>query len=148
MTIKEVYKENTVVHCKTEDEAERILRLADAEGWKWITKESYIYNNPWRYSKSDTCYNLLEGTYCNITYFTDHGYDIISSVEIEGDVHISPPNSPYDKLRHDIAIIAMKSLLSADDGVRFSEIIKGEYAENLVKSSFVIADEFLKQENK
>lgn len=47
------------------------------------------------------------------------------------------------------ACSAMNGLLAADDGILFSDIIDNEdYPHQLVKASFKIADELLKQEAK
>ncbi len=80
--IKEVIKVNTVIHCETEEEAERILGIAHELGRKWCRGESYENNTEWSDHKSKTCYRLIDGTYSNYNYFKNGIYDIIPSTQI------------------------------------------------------------------
>ena len=66
--IKEARKVNTVIHCETEEEAERILGIAHELGYKWCTGENYENNTEWSDHKSKTCYQLIDGTYSNYDY--------------------------------------------------------------------------------
>src|SRR5690554_3396558 len=80
--IKEAIKENTVIHCETEEEAERILDMAHELGYKWWTGENYENNTEWDIYKSKMCYDLLEGSYSDCYYFKNKNYSIIPSTQI------------------------------------------------------------------
>ena len=80
--IKDAIKVNTVIHCETEEEAERILGMAHELGRKWCTGESYENNTEWSDHKSKTCYQLIDGTYSNYDYFKGGIYNIIPSTQI------------------------------------------------------------------
>ena len=86
MKITDAYKPDTVIHCETKEEAKRILRLADAQGWKWSSGKSYIDINHWDVYEEDTCYNLFSGRYSYKIGFREDGYHIIPSTEIEDDI--------------------------------------------------------------
>ena len=77
-------KENQVVHCRTEEEAERICKLMHEAGMKWRSGESYINITHYNECKSGMCYNVKNGTYCDEEYFVSHGYEIIPSERITG----------------------------------------------------------------
>lgn len=55
--------DNTVVHCTTEELANKVLAIADRLGYKWCNDKigSFLDNNYWNNFKEDTCYNLVEG---------------------------------------------------------------------------------------
>ena len=67
--IKDAIKENTVIHCGTEEEAERILGMAHELGYKWVTKDGYKNNTLWRDYKEETCYNIFDGTYGYVKFY-------------------------------------------------------------------------------
>lgn len=80
--ITEVIKKHIVIHCRTEEEANRILGMAHELGYKWCTGEPYKGNTMWESERSKTCYHLLDGTYCSYKYFKNGNYNIIPSTQI------------------------------------------------------------------
>ena len=80
--IKEAIKENTVIHCKTKQEAERILGMAHELGYKWYIGENYENNTEWNCYKSTTCYYLFDGSFTDYNYFKIRNYNIIPSTQI------------------------------------------------------------------
>ena len=80
--IKDAIKENTVIHCATEKEAERILDMAHELGYKWWIGKSYKNNTEWGIYKSKMCYDLFEGSYSHYDYFKNKNYTIIPSTQI------------------------------------------------------------------
>ena len=80
--IKEAIKANTVIHCETEQEAERILKMAHELGYKWCTREGYKNNTEWNVYEDKMCYDLLEGAYSAYDYFKNKNYTIIPSTQI------------------------------------------------------------------
>lgn len=77
-------KENQIVHCRTEEEAERICKLMHEAGMKWKSGESYINITHYNKCQSGIYYNVKNGTYCDEEYFVSHGYEIIPSERITG----------------------------------------------------------------
>ena len=82
ITIQEAIKENTVVHCETEEEANRVLGMAHTLGYKWHTGENYEPNPEWNIYKSTMCYYLFDGSYSEYDYFKNRNYTIIPSIQI------------------------------------------------------------------
>ena len=83
MNIKEAIKEKTVIHCETEEEANRILKMAHELGYKWSTGCSFTdEQNNWEVHEEATCYYVINGFYGNIKYFKDENYTIINSTDI------------------------------------------------------------------
>ena len=80
--IKDAIKENTVIHCETEEEAERILGMAHELGYKWHTGENYENDTEWNIYKSTMCYYLFDGSYGDYDYFKNGKYNIIHSTQI------------------------------------------------------------------
>ena len=80
--IKKAIKENTVIHCETEEEAKRILGMASEFGYKWVDSESYVGDTRWDVEKSKTYYYLFKGTYGNYDYIKERNYTIVPSTQI------------------------------------------------------------------
>ena len=80
--IKDAIKENTVIHCETEEEAERILGMAHELGYKWWTGQNYENDTEWNIYKSTMCYYLFDGSYGDYDYFKNGKYNIIHSTQI------------------------------------------------------------------
>ncbi len=80
--IKEVIKENTVIHCETEEEANRVLGMAHTLGYKWWYGKGYEDNTEWYIYKSKMCYDLFEGSYSHYDYFNSKNHTIIPSTQI------------------------------------------------------------------
>lgn len=80
--IKEAIKENTVVHCETEQEAKRILGMAHELGYKWLYGASFKDYNNWGENGNYTCYYLFKGMYGNLRHHINKDYTIIPSTQI------------------------------------------------------------------
>ena len=80
--IKEAIKKYTVIHCETEEEANRILGMAHKLGYKWADSESYVGDTRWDVEKSKTYYYLFKGTYGNYDYIKERNYTVIPSTQI------------------------------------------------------------------
>ena len=78
--IKEAIKENTVIHCETEEEAERILGMAHELGYKWLYGSSFKDYNNWE--GDYTCYYLFKGMYGSLRYHINEGHTIIPSTQV------------------------------------------------------------------
>lgn len=71
--------ENTVVHCPTEELANKVLKIAHDNGHKWVTGHSYITGNNWDSYKEVTCYTITKGSFADMGYFLDKSYAVISA---------------------------------------------------------------------
>ncbi len=83
MNIQDIMSKNIAVSCKTEEDADSFLEMADLNGYRWITGRGLIGDSKWDDYEEETCYCLQANglTYCDIDYFTGHGYDIIDCSE-------------------------------------------------------------------
>lgn len=83
MTLKEFwdYPEKVVIHCKSKEQAIKLLDAFDKLGKKWWCGHSYKEKS--NYIK-DVCYTN-KGTYCDYDYFQedDKGVLILEFEEIE-----------------------------------------------------------------
>ena len=77
--------DNLVVHCNTEDQANKLLEIANAYGLKWCNGDSYIGNNNFEKHGSGTCYYLSDGTYSSLEYFKMLYCSIIEFDDVEFD---------------------------------------------------------------
>lgn len=71
--------ENTVVHCPTEELANKVLKVAHDNGYKWCSGYSYILKNSWEHYKENTCYNIVEGMSCYKEYYLRNHFSVISA---------------------------------------------------------------------
>ncbi len=86
INIQDVIKENTVVHCATEEEANRILKMAHDLGYKWCSGQSYDGKSNWKEFELAACYDLYKGYFYDYSYYKEMGYTIIESTEIMDNV--------------------------------------------------------------
>lgn len=78
---KKYVGEKLVVWCKTEELANKFLRLANKFGYEWRDGEKYIDNNQWDSCEWSTCYNLYTGMFCNKGYYETDDFTIIEFKE-------------------------------------------------------------------
>lgn len=74
-------KHKEVVHCPTEEQATKFCKLLHDAGKEWSSGDSYLKKIYYNYYGSDTCYNVNEGSYCNIRYYGSEKYNVISCEE-------------------------------------------------------------------
>lgn len=125
--IKEVIKENTAIHCATEQEAVRILGIAHKLGYKWHTGENYKDNTEWNCYKSKMCYDLLDGSYSHYDYFKSINYTIIPSTQID-----NFEEKKSDKKRYEV----IKTTFSD-----FKQLSLGDNKTNKIVAHFIQQDE-------
>jgi hypothetical protein len=117
MRIQEAIKKKTVVHCATESEANRILKLAHDSGCKWFSGKPSVEFNYWNPHKESTCYQLsTEINYDSYDFFKELGCDIIESTEIESE----SPEKSEDVDKENI-IVKQETILQEAD-----RIVNGE----------------------
>jgi len=68
---------NTVVHCDTKVKANELLKLAREYGYRWCNGIDYLNLNNWEMKKSDTCYNINQGSYADIEFYKNKNFTII-----------------------------------------------------------------------
>ena len=76
ITLSEVLSMNphfTAIHCDTEEKANKLLIVFNKLGKKWMSGESYLEDNYWRFNTTETCYGL-DGTY-GISKWYDNVYE-------------------------------------------------------------------------
>ena len=62
------------IHCKTKEEAVKLLTAFDKMGKKWWSNESYLEKNRWGTYEEKTCYSN-EGMYCKKEYYLSKVYE-------------------------------------------------------------------------
>jgi hypothetical protein len=78
MKLRDFIKNGIVIHCELEEEAIKLMELADKEGYTWRFGGRYTCtNHNWRYARGNTCYNLFSGQYADIDYYTGRGFEIL-----------------------------------------------------------------------
>jgi len=68
-------KENEVIHCKTKDEAEKIITLIVDNGFCGFNDVNQ-WLGYYKYYKKDTCYNPTNQEYCDYNYYKSNHYTI------------------------------------------------------------------------
>ena len=64
-----IMQKNTVVHCDTEEKADKLLKWADSQGLRWSNGDSYLTVNEYFNYKEKTCYDLVYGLYGSLDRF-------------------------------------------------------------------------------
>lgn len=70
------------IHCKTKEEAIKLLTAFDKMGKRWANDESYLRNDHWDEYKEDTCYSN-EHTYGYKSLYSDNGTKVYDFEEVE-----------------------------------------------------------------
>jgi len=63
------------IHCKTKEEAIKLLTAFDKMGKRWANDESYLKDDHWDDEKENTCYSN-ENLYCYKSWYSDNGYKV------------------------------------------------------------------------
>jgi hypothetical protein len=71
--------ENVAISCVTAEEAIACCSLASDLGLNWCTGASFKDKINWSDYKAETCYDFLEGSYCEISFFKSVSYKIQSA---------------------------------------------------------------------
>lgn len=88
-------EKNTVVHCPTEELANKVLKIAHDSGYEWSNTHSYIDCNFWDVYKKDTSYNIFGGAYSYLDYYKEIGYKIISAQQFLKDNQVNQNKMKY-----------------------------------------------------
>lgn len=60
----EDYQDDYVMHCDTEEKAEKFCQFLDNQGKKWTPGLRYVNDTFWRIYEEDTCYNFKRRALC------------------------------------------------------------------------------------
>jgi len=74
---KKYVGERIVVHCKTEELADELLKRANEFGYQWNSKKKFIDINGWHIEKENTCYRFYNGKYATLQFYKSQNYKII-----------------------------------------------------------------------
>lgn len=84
ITLKEFWssKENLAIHCKTEEQANKLLKAFDKFGQKWISGRSYLVDSHWDELKEEICYDNqnIHGPYY---VYEDDNYKIYEFEDVD-----------------------------------------------------------------
>lgn len=78
----EEFTNKEVIHCPTEELANKICELLNNNGFSWNTGRLYIYDNNWKYYKENTCYSVKKGKYSDIDCYKSEGYTIYKAEDV------------------------------------------------------------------
>lgn len=84
ITIKEFWnsKKSLAIHCKTEEQANKLLNAFDKLGKRWHSGASYLKINYWSIRRENTCYD--NDNHCgNFKYFKEHDYKIYEFEDVD-----------------------------------------------------------------
>lgn len=81
LIIENIIKRNETVHCQTEDEAMRVLSIANKLGLTWVDGDEYGEKTYWNYYKNKTAYSLVDGYVDTLDYFPEENDNIIKAKE-------------------------------------------------------------------
>lgn len=128
----------TVVHCTTEELANQVLTIVDKLGYKWGDETSFLSNNEWYSYKEQTCYNLTEGSYCNVDYYKNLKYKILEAEDFlklheNNEAKTSTSNIDWEQRRWEL----IKEI--------YAKCCLDDIAEKQIELSVYYADEMIKQ---
>lgn len=84
ITLEEFFnsKEKMVIHCDSEEKANRLLKAFDKLGKNWCSGLSYLSTNNYRSYKQNTCYSN-NNEYAPYIWYRNHGYTIYEFDEVD-----------------------------------------------------------------
>ena len=144
-------KEEVVIHIKTQEQFKRVMEIFGKKGWKWLSGNLPTYNETiWNDYEENTCIRYEKWfRCCNLKYYKEKGYKIISFeeflkregleekpkpiagdfIEIEGCLCllVGKANWHHPKYKGKLAVVMLKHL----DGCDWMELANGyqEYFE-------------------
>jgi len=77
----ECLERNTVVHLRTQEQADTFSIWLDSRGKEWRKQVRYTDESEWYFYKEDTCYHPYKESYGDIDFYKDEGYKILSYEE-------------------------------------------------------------------
>lgn len=69
--------ENQVIHAPTKKIAKKLCNKFHELDLKWCTGESYSIYSRWD-DRAETCYSPSKGMFCDLSYSTEEGYEILT----------------------------------------------------------------------
>lgn len=118
------FEENTAYWCKTEELANKLLKEADIQGFKYQNGDSYLSFNNWERYKEKTCYNIKDGYYCYKSHYHEKNYKIVEVTEEMFECVSEETNIAEDLTKHKTkANIFLDSLNEGYDELELHEMI-------------------------
>lgn len=74
--------ERLAIHCKTEKEANKLLKAFDKFGEKWINNKRYTDVNHWEEEKENTCYDNTNMT-SRLKWYKEKDYKIFEFENVD-----------------------------------------------------------------
>lgn len=75
-------KEKLAIHCKTEEQANKLLTAFDKMGERWASGSSYLKVNCWNGYEEDTCYSN-NNRYTFINFYKENNYKIYEFEDVD-----------------------------------------------------------------
>lgn len=109
--------ENTVVHCSTEELANKVLAIADNLGCMWIGGSLYTMHNNYDKCGNTTVYDLHRGTYFDLKEINRTNYNVISAEEFIKRHQSYPTSFEKVEILFDVSKIGTKGIeITTADG--------------------------------
>lgn len=84
MNIEDYIKYGTVIQCETENDCVELMELLDELGYSWSGGTRYTTHSNWNYYKDQTCYNVVESSYCDVHFYTEiYGWKVVKFSDIQ-----------------------------------------------------------------
>lgn len=115
-----------VVWCKTEELADRFLKLAREFGYKWCNGKKYSELTRWEEYEESTCYYIANGEYSYKVYFEENGFTV---VEFKGEEIMKSKFQKCDKA---------KITCTGDFYTTYTRIFERAYKEGLIDFELIM----------
>jgi len=71
-----MFGERTVVRCRTFEEAQKLFDYVNEVSYLYSDTDIEKYVNLWNTYEENTCYYLIDRTYCDYSWFKKNKYEI------------------------------------------------------------------------
>lgn len=84
ITLEEFWnsKELLAIHCKTEEQAIKLLEVFDKLGKKWRDGSKYLEYIYWEYEEENTCYDNTNG-YSPLKWYKENDYKVYEFDDVD-----------------------------------------------------------------
>ena len=146
-------KEKLAIHCKTEEQAIKLLKEFDKIDKKWASGNSYLEVNCWNEYEEDTCYSNSNG-YTFINWYKKNNYKIydFEDVDFEEEKKMKRKiklrdmtKEQWDKNRD--SLCKFKTMQSCDECIfKWVNCLKSSYKQLWIYHKDLYSEKFLNQE--
>lgn len=110
---------NTVVHCPTEELAQKVLAKADKLGYKWYCGESFLDKTYWDCFKENTVYCIYDGFVSEKEHVKRDGIKIISAEEFLAEDFNAERNNKAMEIKVGDRFKCIKSLVMCNGRISY-----------------------------